>query len=104
MTDYWKLAFLITLLIEMPIYFLFMKVKASVHEKIFLSFAPTGITHPLLWFLVPWGEYDYSMLVVTGELAVFLIEGLYLKMMRVENPFLIALIANLISCLSSFVF
>ncbi len=70
MLDMWLDAFLLTLLIEMPIYFYFIKKK--VWERLFLSFAPTAIAHPPLWFIYPWGEYNYFFLFFIGELLVVL--------------------------------
>ena len=100
MLELWLNAFLLTLLIEIPIYF--SCIRGKVWERLLLSYAPTGLTHPPLWFLFPWGQYDYLFLYVSSELLVLLVEGSYLKLMKVDKPFKLAFTANIFSALVVF--
>jgi hypothetical protein len=95
MLELWLNAFLLTLVLEMPIYFYF--IKGKTWERLFLSFAPTALAHPPLWFILPWGQYDFIFLFITGELLVVLFEGSFFKLMNVKNAFKLALGVNFIS-------
>lgn len=91
--DSWLRAFALTQCIEVPIYLWFARGKPWSSRLLFAAGA-SAITHPLLWWALPWTVTSYATLAVAGESGVWLIEGLWAMLWRIPRPFLASLIAN----------
>lgn len=96
-TDYlvlWLRAFLLTQVIEIPIY---MRIARC---SFWQAFGASGITHPVLWFAIfSFLPLPYLWLCVVGELWAWLGEAAYLKWVvktepRLSRAVLWSLIAN----------
>lgn len=83
----WLVAFALTQLLEMPIYF-----KASRSWRI--GFFASAMTHPLVWFVFPLLPIDYWPMVACAELFAVVAEALWLKLNDVKHPFWWSLAAN----------
>lgn len=109
---HWLLAFAITQIIEVPIYYCF-----CVPKRFWVAFGASAITHPLLWGFVPdlWQNHGWTVVQMAGgwldspraqdifvtteaELAIVVIEGLWFHALGAKNPFLWSLIGNSASC------
>jgi len=74
----WLRAFLLTQLVEVPLYVAIGWKRASLLHLAAAGAACTAITHPMLWFVWPHVVHDYTAFVITGEIAVTLAEGVVL--------------------------
>ena len=88
----WLKLFILAQLIELPIYYKL--IEAHNVKKLLLGFGASAITHPLLWFMMPWDSAPFLLLLVIGEAAVFIVEGIFLKSFGIKNPFYISTLAN----------
>ena len=93
----WLAAFAWTLACELPVYVALTKFRAW-WAPIVLTFAVNGLTHPLLWFVVPRAE-PFWLFVLYGEAGVIAVEALVLAALGQRRPLLIATIANLTSAI-----
>jgi hypothetical protein len=86
----WLTAFLLTQLIEVPIYLRGPGVRPAV------AFGASLLTHPLLWVAVahPAAPGTYLQRLVAAELAAWLVEALYLHLWGARRALLWALLAN----------
>ena len=109
----WKVAFIITQMIEITVGFLLRKTNLIASEKVpskktvqllLLILSASTITHPILWFvLYPWSvelQLSYTTFVVFGEGYVWIVEGLLYKVAKLPYPFILSLLLNT----SSYVF
>jgi len=71
----WLRAFLLTQVIEVPLYVAAGWKRASPLHLVAAGAACTAITHPLLWFVWPHVVHDYTAFVISGEIAVTLAES-----------------------------
>jgi hypothetical protein len=97
----WKRAFLVTLMIELPVVCLLLK-ELPLRARVVTVLLANGISHPLLWFLMPRSEPFYLALAI-GEVGVVGIElavyrSLIGKDARFASVMEIVLIANVLSC------
>lgn len=99
----WLIAFAITQAIEAPLYWMasprLAKEPLSPGERLFASLGPSALTHPIVWFVVPWllpGAGVLGRLVVAETFAV-VAEALVFRAMRLRRPFALSLVANAIS-------
>ncbi len=93
----WWIAFLITQAIEIPIY-MWMVPRRRWPIQLLIAFGASAITHPFLWFAYPWYMPAPGwLLFFVGEGLVVLVEGMYLRVLGIKNPFLWALLANVVS-------
>lgn len=83
----WLVAFTLTQMLEMPIYF-----KASKSWRI--GFFASAMTHPLVWFVFPLLPIDYWPMVACAEVFAVVGEALWLKLNDVKHPFWWSLAAN----------
>lgn len=68
----WLLAFLFTQMVEVPIYWIGLRVG------ILPALGASAITHPILWFAVfPYLHLPYIWLIVIGESFALLVEAAY---------------------------
>ena len=88
----WLSAFLITQLIECPIY-----VRALTGQRFrwVIAFGASSISHPLIFLVVPlfWGGDWLGYLIFAEGIAVFM-ETLWLQWWKVQRPLFWALLAN----------
>ena len=75
----WLHAFLLTLVIEVPVFVLVWRFGRSLRRPLWriaaAGAAGTVLTHPLLWFVWPRVVTDYNMYVLTGEVIVAVVES-----------------------------
>ncbi len=100
----WAVAFGLTLLLEVPFYVALAWRKAAWWHLALAGAACTCVTHPLLWFV--WIRVfdlhqDYDAYILTGELAVVVIETLVffalVPKITFARAFVVACAANLFS-------
>lgn len=90
----WLIAFLLTETVEVPIYSLALTGK-SVVTRLLLAFLPSLFTHPLVWLFVSQSNpRSYWWAVAESEVFAVLVEGIYLRGLRVRAAFLWSLLAN----------
>lgn len=87
--------FLITQVVEMPVYWFAMGERPA-WQRLAIGFGASAITHPPFVILLhphlrPLGPMGALIL---GETLVVAVEGLYLKLFKVEQPWLWSLTAN----------
>jgi hypothetical protein len=75
----WGAAFLLTLLIELPIYGWLGHRCGTGPRAVAGGGLGTLMTHPLLWFAWPLVVADYLLRTISGELLVCLLEGVVLR-------------------------
>jgi hypothetical protein len=107
----WLLAFAVTQAVEIPIYRRFSRATA------FEAFGASAMTHPIVWFVIPWawsrlyGAWFAASLplnpierhviyFVVAELFAVIAEAAYMKALGRERPFVVALGANAASVTS----
>ena len=106
----WAVAFVLTQLIEMPIYVLGLRVRP------WTAFGASAITHPIVWFVIPpvfhalWATLGHvaPSLALTGterdlvhggsaEAFAFVVEALYFTFLGRRRTFRWSLAANAVS-------
>lgn len=125
MITQWLLAFLLTQIVEGPIYVAALRSDGPPRARatmIALALGASAITHPPLWFFAPnaWVELylavvtrwpdariasattRYIVFVVLFEALVVLVEGAYFAAAKLRRPWLWALVANATSVLVGF--
>ena len=91
--DDWSGAFLLTQLIEVPIYLRAARLLPLLKRATY-AFGASTITHPIIWFCLPWETMSYAMLLIVAEGFAFGTEGLWGQCWRVPRPWLTSLAAN----------
>jgi hypothetical protein len=97
----WFTAFLLTQLLELPVYVLGLRRRGHVVAA-FIGFGATALSHPILWFVLQpllqprWGYWGF---VLGGELAVWFIEALFLRAVGVNwmRSMIVSFVANAFS-------
>ena len=95
----WLVAFTITQLIEIPVYFYALnELKFSKIKRISVAFGASAITHTIAWFTVPVliPFSDIAMVVVFETFAV-IVEAAYLRAFGLRMYFSWSLVANALS-------
>ena len=72
----WLRAFVLTQVIEIPVYVAVGWNKGSLLRLIGAGAACTAVTHPMLWFVWPHVIHDYTTFVVSGEIGITIVEAL----------------------------
>ena len=97
----WAIAFGLTLLLEVPFYITLAWRKAPWWHLALAGAACSCVTHPLLWFVWIRVIHDYDTYLLTGELAVAVIETLVffalVPKVTLARAFVVACAANLFS-------
>ena len=83
----WLLAFTFTQAVEIPIY-------RRAGAPLWVAFAASALTHPVVWFLFPQAGLGWIWMVVWAELFAWLAEALWLHWHRVQRPLVWSLLAN----------
>jgi hypothetical protein len=92
----WSGAFLLTQLIEVPIYLRSAR-SLPMLKRVTYAFGASTLTHPIIWFCLPWGTMPYATLLILAEGFAIGAEGLWGCCWRVPRPWLASLAANLSS-------
>lgn len=96
----WLVAFGLTQAIEAPLYWLAIKRSAatplSLGERAFAALGPSALTHPVVWFVVPWLLPDAGILMrlAVAESFAILAEALFLRAFAVRRALLLSLVVN----------
>lgn len=95
----WMTAFAFTQMVEMGVYLHAHERPRPLAERLAIAFACSGITHPLVWFVIPEladaaGIAGYWSMVAVAETFAVLAEALVLACFGVPRAFLWALAAN----------
>lgn len=94
----WLTAFVFTQIVEMGIYVRAFPIERPLRERLAISFCASGITHPLVWYVIPdaTGSLGLSWwtTVAIAETFAVLVEGALLASFGVRAPLLWALVAN----------
>ena len=103
----WFMAFTLTLLIEVPIYYILGRRHTKWWRALLGGGLATCFSHPLLVFV--WAPLfrDFRTYAVTGELLVFVFEALFFwiaaRPIPLKYAVLTAFAANGASCLAGFI-
>ena len=91
----WLSAFLLTQLIEVPIY---TRCLAHRTHRWLIAFGASAMTHPVVFFCFPelWPD-AYVKMVLLAEAFAVLVEGAWLSFFGVRNSLSWALLANALS-------
>lgn len=89
----WPGAFLLTQVIEIPIY-CWLANKLPWWRRAVYAFGASTITHPIIWFCLPWQTQPYLPLVIAAETFAVVVEALWGRLWRVPNFWEAALLAN----------
>lgn len=92
----WSGAFLLTQLIELPIYLAFAR-SLPLPKRCVYAFGASTITHPLIWFCLPWTGVSYWTLVFIAEAFAVVVEALWGRGWRVQRAWTASLVANALS-------
>ena len=105
MTDFarqWAVAFVLTQVVEIPVYLAFAR-RLPLGRRWLYAASTSAVTHPLLWFALPWHAavtpQVHAALVVAGELGVVAAEASIGRAFRAPRPLLAAAVANTTSVL-----
>lgn len=71
----WLRAFVLTQVIEIPVYVAVGWKKGTLRHLVAAGAACTALTHPVLWFVWPHVVHDYTTFVVSGEIGIAIVEG-----------------------------
>lgn len=92
----WFGAFLLTQAIEAPIYLVFAR-SLPLPKRCVYAFGASTITHPLIWFCLPWVSMSYWPLVFFAEAFAIIVETIWGRRWRVERAWTASLVANALS-------
>ncbi|UJR82105.1 hypothetical protein [Sandaracinus amylolyticus] len=103
----WLAAFALTQCVEMGVYVQAHDAPRPLRERVAIAFACSGITHPLVWFVLlevlgELGVRAYWGQVAITEGIVVLVEAAFLACFGVRRALLWALAANALSVLFGF--
>lgn len=101
----WSIAFCFTQLVEMGVYVrahapLSDGTQRPIAERLAIAFGASGITHPLVWFVIPdvamngLGIAEWWHVVAIAEVFAVLTEAIYLRAFGVRWAILWSLAAN----------
>lgn len=89
----WLGAFLLTQIIEVPIYCWMARTLTGTWRALYALGAST-ITHPLIWFCLPWQTGPYVPLLIAVEAFAVVVEAFWGRVWRVPSFWKAALLAN----------
>lgn len=99
----WYQAFLLTQIIEIPIYCIALRAQWRFPLILLLAFGASAITHPVVWYAFPLLGVSYWWMVVLAEVFAVLCEAVYLRLLGVRDAVLWSLLANAASAGVGFV-
>ena len=92
----WLQAFLLTQVIEVPIWLAAAR-RVRLPRRLLVAVGASTVTHPVLWFAIPWGRLDpsqYWPTVAVAEAVVVAVEAAFAKVLGVRDAWLWSLCAN----------
>ena len=99
----WSGAFLLTQLIEVPIYLRAAR-SLPVLKRAAYALGASTLTHPVIWFYLPWESMPYATVLIVAECFAIGIEGLWGCCWCVPRPWLTSLAANATSLATGMIF
>lgn len=94
----WSGAFLLTQMIEVPIYLVFSR-SLNVPRRVVYAVGASTITHPLIWFCLPWSAASYGLLAIIAETFAVVVEAFWGRWWGVSRPWAASFAANMASLL-----
>lgn len=96
--DHWPGAFLLTQAVEVPLYLL---AARALRPAICATYAvgASTLTHPVIWFCLPWQTGPYVVLAFVAEIFAVTVEALWGRLWQVPHCWRAALVANASSVL-----
>ena len=95
----WSGAFLLTQLIEVPIYLRAARSQPLLKRAAY-AFGASTLTHPIIWFCLPWETMPYATLLILAEGFAIGTEGLWGFCWCVPRPWITSLAANAASLIA----
>jgi hypothetical protein len=92
-TNEWTGAFLLTQMIEVPVYLLASRALPK-PRRAFYAFGASAITHPIIWFCLPWSSGPYVPLLIIAETFAVVVEALWSRWWNVRRAWSFSLLAN----------
>ena len=92
MVRIWLEAFVLTQVVEMPIYSVV--AEGRWWKRLAIAFGASAITHPIVWFVIMPNFGPYWTMVAIAEGFAFAAEAVYLRLLGVRRAWLWALVAN----------
>lgn len=92
----WLGAFVLTQMIEVPVYLLFSSTLPW-NKRLWFAFGASTITHPIIWFALPWAAMPYAASVILAEAFAISVEAIWGRAWHVRRPWMASLIANALS-------
>ena len=89
----WITAFLITQVVEAPIY-LWAGRHLSAPRRWLLALGASAVTHPVVWFAFPWQTAPWELCFFAAETFAVVAEGALGRLAGLERPWLWSLTAN----------
>ena len=91
----WLSAFLITQIVEMPVYAYALRTRPW-PKRLAIGFGASAITHPIVFFTAPWliESMGYGGYVAIAEGFAIAAEAFYLRLWKLPNALLWSLGAN----------
>lgn len=89
----WSTAFLLTQGIEVPLYLWWARSLPMARRAIHAVGAST-ITHPVIWFCLPWETSPYVPLLLAAESFAVVVEALWGRLWKVPRAWSASLFAN----------
>ena len=93
----WLSAFLLTQLIEVPVYLLAQRSSARpLWARALIGFLASAITHPVVWFVFPavLERLPWEWMVACAELFAVVTEAIWLRACGVRRPLFWSVMAN----------
>lgn len=86
----WFEAFLLTQLIEAPLY------RIMLRCGLFRAFGASLLTHPIVWFIIPaiWHWRSYAAYFIMAECFAVVAEALYFRRFGGKRAFIASFVAN----------
>lgn len=94
----WLIAFCLTQLFEMPVYFVVFR-QRTWPQRFLFGFGASAITHPLVWGVFLWHDLPHEVTFVMAETFAIFAEALYLQLLGVRHGLYWSLVANMTSIL-----
>ncbi len=96
----WLKAFILTQLIETPVYVMALQrwsyAERTPGKNFLTAFGASLVTHPFVWFVFPklLMPFGYSVYLIVAESFAVVVEAIYLKQFGLTRPWLFSLLAN----------
>ncbi len=91
--DEWLTAFLLTQAIEVPVYLFTARALPWMRRSAY-AFGASVLTHPVVWFCLPWERAPYALLFIAAEIFAITLEGAWGRLLSAPRPWAASLLAN----------